>query len=95
MPELPDAIELQRQWEALQDEHPELEPVAALVLLALKESGPAREAGISTALISRRLGLEHALIRRAAADLETGGWVSARPAGASSPALRLILTPTC
>jgi DNA-binding MarR family transcriptional regulator len=95
LPELPDAIELQRQWEALQDEYPELEPVAALVLVALRQSDAPGDSGVSSALLARHLGLEHALIRRAAAELETDGWVAARPAGGASPALRLILTPTC
>ncbi|MGQ7243304.1 MarR family transcriptional regulator [Salinicola sp. V024] len=95
MPELPELIELQRQWEALQLEHPQLDPVAALVLVALRQSDAPSATGVSSAVLSRHLGLEHALIRRAAAELEAGGWVTARPSGGASPALRLILTPTC
>ncbi|WP_144076844.1 hypothetical protein [Salinicola socius] len=95
MPDRPALTDLQRHWEALQIEHPQLDPVAALVLLALRQSDAPGDGSVSTALMSRRLGLEHALIRRAAAELETGGWVSAQPVGGASPALRLILTPTC
>lgn len=95
MPELSDPVDLQRQWQALQVEHPQLDPLAALVLVALRRSDASRESGVSSALLSRRLGIEHALIRRAATELESGGWILTRPAGGASPALRLILLPVC
>jgi len=95
LPDLPASSDLQRRWEALQIEHPELDPLAALVLLALRESDLPRGRGVSTALLSRRLGFEHALIRRAAAELEAHGWVLIEPAGGTSPALRLILSSNC
>lgn len=82
--------ELQRALAALQDAHPELDTLAALVLLALRESPPA-EKGISSALLARHLNIEHALIRRACAELEDAGWVSTQPAGGASPALRVSL----
>lgn len=81
---------LQRALAALQDAHPELDTLAALVLLALRESPPA-EKGISSALLARHLNIEHALIRRACAELEDAGWVSTQPAGGASPALRVAL----
>ncbi|WP_322528736.1 hypothetical protein R5R73_02980 [Salinicola sp. LHM] len=95
MPELPDLVDLQRQWQTLQVEHPQLEPLAALVLVALRRSDASTESGVSSALLSRRLGIEHALIRRAATELESGGWILTRSAGGASPALRLILLPVC
>ena len=95
MPDPLDPETLQRRLVALQAEPPELDPLAVLVLLAVRQSDAARESGVSTALMSRRLGIEHALIRRAAAELEAGGWVTATPAGGASPALRLILPATC
>lgn len=100
MPELPDPVDLQRQWQALQVEQPQLDPLAALVLVALRAldaqgGGGEEKTGTTTALLSRRLGIEHALIRRAAAELESGGWILTRPAGGASPALRLILAPVC
>ncbi|MGP8289327.1 MarR family transcriptional regulator [Vreelandella zhanjiangensis] len=81
---------LQRALAALQDAHPELDTLAALVLLALRESPPA-EKGISSALLARHLNIEHALIRRACAELEDAGWVSTQPASGASPALRVAL----
>ncbi|WP_162619590.1 MarR family transcriptional regulator [Salinicola peritrichatus] len=79
---------LQRQFEALQAAHPELEPLAVLVLLAVRQSDSPN--GVTTARLSRRLGIEHALIRRAAAELEALGWIVTEPVGGASPALRLI-----
>ncbi|MDH4574505.1 hypothetical protein [Salinicola acroporae] len=95
MPEPLDPEALQRRLATLQAEHPELDPLAALVLLAIRHSSVAGDSGVSTALVSRRLGLEHALVRRAAAELESDGWVTATPVGGASPALRLILATTC
>ncbi|WP_110707965.1 helix-turn-helix domain-containing protein [Salinicola sp. CR57] len=95
MPEPLDPKALQRRLATLQSEHPELDPLAALVLLAIRHSGAAGDSGVSTALVSRRLGLEHALVRRAAAELESDGWVTATPVGGASPALRLILATSC
>jgi hypothetical protein len=100
LPELPDPADLQRQWQALQVEHPQLDPLAALVLVALRAldaqgDGGEEKTGATSALLSRRLGIEHALIRRAAAELESGGWILTRPAGGASSALRLILAPVC
>lgn len=95
MPDPLDPEALQRRLVALQTEHSELDPLAALVLLAVHQPDAARDSGVSTALVSRRLGIEHALIRRAAAELEAGGWVTATPVGGASPALRLILSATC
>ncbi|WP_251977629.1 MarR family transcriptional regulator [Salinicola avicenniae] len=84
--------DLQRQLAALQASHPDLEPLAALVLLAVRQFGEGRDArGVTTSLLSRKLGIEHALVRRAAADLEAAGFVAAVPAGGASPALRLTL----
>ncbi len=85
--------ELQRALAALQDAHPELDTLAALVLLALRESPPA-EKGISSAQLTRHLDIEHALIRRACAALEDAGWVNTQPAGGASPALRIALSET-
>lgn len=81
---------LQRALTALQVAHPELDTLAALVLLALGELSPV-EKGTSSALLARRLDIEHALIRRACAALEDAGWVNTQPAGSSSPALRVAL----
>lgn len=98
MAESDDHTDLQRQLEALQTAHPELDPLAALVLLAMRESvsvfGDDSPRGLTTALLSRRLGIEHALIRRAAADLEALGWIRAEATGGASPALRLHLIET-
>ena len=82
--------ELQRALKALQDAHPELDTLAALVLLALRELPPA-EKGMTSARLARRLDIEHALIRRACAELEDAGWISTQPAGGASPALRVAL----
>jgi len=82
--------ELQRALAALQQAHPELDALAALVLLALRESDSPDEKGMTTASLSRHLGIEHALIRRAAAELEALGWIVTEPVGGASPALRLI-----
>ncbi|RUR35519.1 MarR family transcriptional regulator [Vreelandella populi] len=89
----PDTVnphDLQRVLAELQDAHPELDTLAALVLLALCELPP-NEKGISSALLARRLDIEHALIRRACAELEEADWVSTQPAGGASPALRVAL----
>lgn len=95
-----DPSHLQRKLQALQYEHAELDPLAALVLVAVREfEWPEGESpnkgqkpqGITTALLSRKLDIEHALIRRAAAELEAGNWISTEPASAASPALRLRL----
>lgn len=85
-----DQQKLQRALTALQDAHPELDTLAALVLLALREASPAGK-GISSALLARRLAIEHALIRRACAALEDVGWVNTQPASGASPALRVAL----
>ncbi len=69
--------------------HPELDMLTALVLVMVREAEPS-EGGISTALLARRLGVEHALVRRAAAELDTGGWVTTMPVDGASPALRLF-----
>jgi len=95
LPDHLDSAALHRRLEALQVAHPKLDPLAALVLLAIRQSEAPGERGLTTAVMSRHLGIEHALIRRAAAELEAEGWVSAPPVGGASPALRLILTPTC
>lgn len=95
MPDLSDQTEhqeeLQRALIALQDAHPELDTLAALVLLALNGSPAATSKGLSSALLSRRLSIEHALIRRACAELEETGWVETQPAGGASSALRVVL----
>lgn len=82
--------DLQRALSALQIAHPELDTLVALVLLALREL-PSTEKGVSSALLARRLDVEHALIRRACTTLEDAGWVSTQPAGGASPALRVAL----
>lgn len=81
---------LRRALTALQEAHPELDTLAALVLLALGELSPV-EKGTSSALLARRLDIEHALIRRACAALEDAGWVNTQPAGGASSALRVAL----
>ncbi|MBZ5487645.1 MarR family transcriptional regulator [Halomonas aquamarina] len=89
MPERPaDPASLQRALNALQAAHPELDPLAALVLLALDEQPPS-ENGVSSALLARYLEIEHALIRRACTTLEEAGWIRTQPAGGASPALRV------
>ncbi|PRY64965.1 MarR family protein [Vreelandella songnenensis] len=90
MPDTPADRHLQRALNALQADHPELDPLAALVLLALASS-PSSEKGVSSALLARRLDIEHALILRACTTLEEAGWVSTQPAGGASPALRVCL----
>lgn len=69
--------------------HPELEPLAVLVLVLVNSVEP-KDEGVSTAQLARRLGIEHALIRRAAAELDTREWVTTAPVGGASPALRLF-----
>lgn len=92
MPDRPPESALERALDALMAAHPELEPLAALVLLALRERGREVETeGMTTSQLSRRLDIEHALIRRAAAELEAGGWVTSHPVGGASPSLRLFL----
>lgn len=83
--------DLLRKIAALQDVHPELDTLAALVLLALCESPAATSKGASSALLSRRLAIEHALIRRACATLEDAGWIETQPSQGVSPALRVQL----
>lgn len=85
---MPDIEALERALENLQRAHPSLDALQALVLLALDGQG---KDGLSSALLSRRLGVEHALIRRAMAQLETLGWVHLAVAGGASPALRVTL----
>ncbi|WP_252108205.1 MULTISPECIES: MarR family transcriptional regulator [unclassified Halomonas] len=77
---------LERALESLQRTYPALDALQALVLLALDEQG---EGGISSARLSRRLEIEHALIRRACAELEAQGWVRLTAAGKATPALRI------
>ncbi|GHB32426.1 MarR family transcriptional regulator [Salinicola rhizosphaerae] len=89
-----DQRELQRQLEALQARHPELDPLAALVLLAVRHADASYEEnaernGVTTAALSRRLGVEHALVRRAATELEALNLIATAPNGGASPALRL------
>ncbi|RJS91930.1 helix-turn-helix domain-containing protein [Salinisphaera sp. Q1T1-3] len=84
---------LERDLEALQAAHPDLEPLAGIVLLAVcAQYDPGRGKGVNTALLAQRLDIEHALIRRAVTDLETRGWITAESAGGASPALRLVPT---
>ncbi|MGO2240281.1 MAG: hypothetical protein ACTH5D_00810 [Halomonas sp.] len=52
---------------------------------------PPSEKGVSSALLARGLGIEHALIRRACTTLEEADWVHARLAGGASSALRVML----
>ncbi|WNL42531.1 helix-turn-helix domain-containing protein [Halomonas sp. PAMB 3264] len=79
---------LERALENLQRAYPALDALQALVLLALDEQG---KLGISSARLSRRLEIEHALIRRALAELEAQGWVRLTSSGGPSPALRIEL----
>lgn len=90
MPEPTEGQHLQRALTALQAAYPELDTLAALVLLALNASPPS-EKGVSSALLARRLDIEHALIRRACTTLEEAGWVHSQPAGGASSALRVVL----
>ncbi len=90
MPDTPADQHLQRALNALQADHPELDPLAALVLLALASS-PSSEKGVSSALLARRLEIEHALIRRACATLEDAGFLHIQPANGPSPVLRVHL----
>ena len=90
MPELAEGQHLQRALTALQAAYPELDTLAALVLLALDASSPS-DKGVSSALLARRLAIEHALIRRACATLEEAGWIHTQPAGGASSALRVSL----
>ncbi|MFG6667745.1 MarR family transcriptional regulator [Halomonas sp. HNIBRBA4712] len=83
---MPDTATLERALAELQKAHPALDGLSALVLLALDEQN---EAGLSSARLARRLGIEHALVRRALAELEALGWVALSPAGGASPALRV------
>ncbi|MGO3277633.1 hypothetical protein, partial [Halomonas sp.] len=62
MAELAEGQHLQRALTALQAAYPELDTLAALVLLALDASPPS-EKGVSSALLARHLDIEHALIR--------------------------------
>ncbi len=73
---------------SLLEAHPSLDPLAGMVWIALRDWGTTAR-GLTTAQLSRRLEVEHALIRRAAADLEALGWIDSQPAGGASPALRL------
>ncbi|WNL39188.1 MarR family transcriptional regulator [Halomonas sp. PAMB 3232] len=79
---------LERALENLQRAYPALDALQALVLLALDEQG---KPGISSARLSRRLEIEHALIRRACAELDAQGWVRLTAAGGATPALRVEL----
>ena len=45
---------------------------------------------INTALLAQQLGFEHAMVYRAATELETRGYISSTPVGGASPALRLL-----
>ncbi|MCB8889293.1 MarR family transcriptional regulator [Vreelandella malpeensis] len=85
---MPDTATLERALKNLQRAHPSLDALQALVLLALDDQG---KDGLSSALLSRRLGIEHALIRRALAELEVQGWVHLTAGGGASPALRVTL----
>lgn len=82
--------ELPRALVALRQAHPELDPLAGLIVLALREFGWMGDEGTTTALLSRRLGIEHALIRRACAELEAADWIATQPVGGASPALRVM-----
>ncbi|MCP1314187.1 MarR family transcriptional regulator [Halomonas sp. 707D7] len=85
---MPDIEALERALENLQRAHPSLDALQALVLLALDGQG---KDGLSSARLSRRFGVEHALIRRACTELEAQGWVHLAVAGGASPALRVTL----
>ncbi|WFF40707.1 hypothetical protein EVC62_03880 [Salinicola endophyticus] len=109
-PEL-DVAALERRFTALQAAHPELDPLAVLLLALLRGAGPGKRAelaspdsahsaqprselsraGLSSAQLSRHLGIEHALVRRAAAELEAAGWIDTQARGGASPALWLRL----
>ncbi|WP_447530243.1 MarR family transcriptional regulator [Vreelandella sp. TE19] len=86
---MPDDQDLNSALKALQRAHPKLDTLSALVLVALDRV--AGEAALSTAQLARRLEIEHALIRRACAELETEGWVVIDPAAGPGPALRVRL----
>jgi len=85
-----DVSRLQRALEALQAAAPELSDTCAVVLLATREfHDSGRGKGVNTTLIAQRLDIEHAMVRRAATELETGGYITSIPVGGASPALRL------
>lgn len=89
-----DQRELQRQLDVLQADYPQLDTLAALVLLAVRHADAyqdenAERTGVTTAALSRRLGVEHALVRRAATELEAMELIATAPNGGASPALRL------
>ncbi|WP_353981009.1 MarR family transcriptional regulator [Salinicola endophyticus] len=83
-----DPAALARRFTALQAAHPELDPLAALLLAALHDVA---EPSLSSARLSRHLGIEHALVRRAAAELEAAGWIATQARVGASPALGLRL----
>ena len=86
-----DTHRLQQALAALQAACPELEPSAVIVLLATREyRATGRDKGINTALLAQQLGFEHAMVYRAATELETRGYISSTPVGGASPALRLL-----
>ncbi|WP_110670478.1 MarR family transcriptional regulator [Salinicola halophilus] len=90
MPETGDDADLAQALAALLQAHLGLDPLAGVVWLALRDVGDSPR-GLTTAQLSRRLEVEHALVRRAAAELEALGWIDSRPAGGASPALRLTM----
>lgn len=74
------------QAQTLIDQRPELAPLEALVLAVLMDRSP-----IDTGRIARQFELEHALIRRASASLETKGWLTSESKSGKSPGLKLTL----
>ncbi|KFF48045.1 hypothetical protein GY26_16625 [Gammaproteobacteria bacterium MFB021] len=83
-----DVVGLERRFTALQAAHPELDPLALVLLAALRD---VNDPPLSSARLSRHLGIEHALVRRAAAELEAAGWIATQARGGASPALGLRL----
>lgn len=64
-----------------------MDALTSVVLLAVRQGAGIGE--LSSATIARRLTLEHALVRRACAELNARGFIDARPAGGASPALKV------
>ena len=94
VPAAPDNARLQHALDALNAlrvSAPELDDTARIVLLAVREASADTRSiqGINTVRLSKQLDMEHALIRRAATELENAGYICITSVGKASPALRL------
>ena len=87
----PDSTRLQHALDALRASAPELDDTARIVLFAVREFGAdsASAKGVNTVRLAKQLDIEHALIRRAATELEANGYILSTSVGGASPALRL------